>query len=331
VTLLFCGEVLGEGKLMDSTSAVAGVPNLSPRALAGSLLVFLLTATWSAARAADPPPRAPDLEKVAAIHEAARKGDVEKAKVLLTADPTLAGAIAGVVENGPLHLAAAAGHDAMVGLLIKAGADVNARVYNRFTPLHLAKDAKVAKLLLKAGASVDLLDVAGLTPLQEAAEVDRLDVVEAILAAGHKLDLWTAVRLGKRDDVKRMLKEDPAVATTRPAGKGESRRQPALAVAARRGDRELVRLLLDAGADVNDTTPSLVSHGAPVLWYAVVGGDKEVVDLLLRRGARVSGWGREDPLGYAREHSGREIVALLETAAKEQAEKQKTGKVKGDR
>jgi ankyrin repeat protein len=268
---------------------------------------------------------------VAAIHDAARTGDVEKAKALLTADPALAGAVAGVVENGPLHLAAAAGHEAMVGLLIQAGADVNARVYNRFTPLHLAKNGKVAKLLLKAEASVDLLDAWGLTPLQRAANEDRLDVVEVILAAGHKLDLWTAVRLGNREDVKRTLKEDPAAAKARPAGKGEVRRRPALAVAAGQRDRELVRLLLDAGADANDTTPVLASDEIPVLFDAVVGGDNEVVDLLLRRGARVSGWGTHDPLAYAREHASPEIVALLERAAKEQAEKPKTGKGKGDR
>ena len=68
------------------------------------------------------------------IHEAARKGDVNKIKALLQADPKL---VADIDKNGdtPLHVACLHGQSAAAQVLIEAGADVNARnSYGAFTP-----------------------------------------------------------------------------------------------------------------------------------------------------------------------------------------------------
>src|SRR5580693_1838545 len=68
------------------------------------------------------------------IHDAARKGDANKVKALLQADPKL---VADRDKNGdtPLHLACLHGQLAAAQALIDAGADVNAKNnYGAFTP-----------------------------------------------------------------------------------------------------------------------------------------------------------------------------------------------------
>ena len=68
------------------------------------------------------------------IHDAARKGDANKIKALLQADPKL---VADRDKNGdtPLHMACLHGQMAAAQALIDAGADVNAKNnYGAFTP-----------------------------------------------------------------------------------------------------------------------------------------------------------------------------------------------------
>src|SRR3984893_3853122 len=90
-------------------------------------------------------------------------------------------------QNTPLHIAARFGPFEIVELLLQLKSDVNAIAYNGFTPMHLVQDGKVASLLIRSGAKLDLLDNWGKTPLQDAVETNRNEVVEAILVSGYKL------------------------------------------------------------------------------------------------------------------------------------------------
>jgi ankyrin repeat protein len=207
-----------------------------------------------------------------------------------------------------LHYAARYGRVETARWLIGQKADVNTVSYNRFTPMHMVSSAALAELLITAGAELDRTDAWGDTPLQRAAAENRPAVVDAILASGYKLDLRTAIMIKKRDAVKKMLKDDPKLARQPSKGSNLWGGTTPLGLAALQKDKELVELLLEAGADVNEGT---------FMTNAVWAGDKEIVKLLLDRGAKtdVTG-GKFYPtiLDYARKHSDREIVELLEKA-----------------
>lgn len=254
------------------------------------------------------------------IHELLGPGtprDIPRAQEMLRSDPTLVSTRETHLEQMPLHIAARFGPVEMVKLLITMKADVNATAYNGFTPMHLTKEKDIAALLIKAWADLDKRDSWGKTPLQVAAQLGQIPVVEAILESGYPCDLTSAVMLGKRELAIRLVRENPSALKRQYATANLWGGDTPLAVAAGQGDFELVNIFLDAGADVNDGAemPNAGSGKATALTNAVWAGHKEVVELLLRRGAStdvVGGKFYTTILDYARAHSSPEIVSLLE-------------------
>ena len=91
---------------------------------------------------------------------------------------------------------------------ILKGADVNAKLNNRLTPLHCASTAEVAKLLVEKGADVNAKDDYGWTPLHNAAYNGHLEVVKLLIQKGAvvnaknidgKTPLKLAIEEGKAD------------------------------------------------------------------------------------------------------------------------------------
>jgi ankyrin repeat protein len=124
------------------------------------------------------------------------------------------------------------------------------------TPLQIAADRNrhtVMKLLIERGADLEGADSREGTPLRIAARNGHRAAAERLLASGATLDLFSAVALDKRDEVERFLRTAAAfdrakwLADARCAEPGED--VPVLCVAASRGHREMVKLLLGYGAD----------------------------------------------------------------------------------
>lgn len=106
------------------------------------------------------------------IIRAAKSGNAASVKQLLDQHPNL---IAACDTDGstPLHCATWKGHLNVVELLLRCGADVNARNNNDHwgtTPLHAAAHANqraIAELLIAHGADIQAINLNGRTPLAE--------------------------------------------------------------------------------------------------------------------------------------------------------------------
>ena len=120
-----------------------------------------------------------------AFCDACDGGDAETARLCLTngADPN-------AVDQGfpAIYGAADNGHVAVVALLLKHGAAVDAaNNVDGGTPLIIAAakgHAEVAALLLRHGAAVDAANNNGGTPLMVAATTGHTEIVRALLLAG---------------------------------------------------------------------------------------------------------------------------------------------------
>jgi ankyrin repeat protein len=172
----------------------------------------------------------------------------------------------------------------------------------------------MVRLLLELGARVDAPDDTGATALTTAA-VEKADpsILATLDRAGARLDLLTAITLGRYDAAERMLTEDPQrigpdgrdtialhmlVAKRNEAGVRwliahgvdvNAKRSlwecnsTALHITAELpgGAIELTRILLDAGADPNIRDDK---YEATVLGWAEYCGAPEIAALLRRRG-----------------------------------------------
>jgi len=206
------------------------------------------------------------------LEEAINAHDFNRVKQLLEVNPIL---ISQADNNNvqPLHEAAMSGTSEIVEYLLSKGADVNARGYNKNTPLHVTDDAAIARVLIDHGADLDALNAVDETPLQMAVSEENMALVNVLVAAGSKLDFDSLVQLGRADEVAAMLEKKPWLA--------KAPRTP-LIVAASKGDLKMAELLLRYGADPDYADPDT---GGTALYSAVQSGTVQVAKMLLDHGA----------------------------------------------
>ncbi|HLJ53933.1 MAG TPA: hypothetical protein VKT77_02785, partial [Chthonomonadaceae bacterium] len=110
--------------------------------------------------------------------------------------------------------------DRLRELIAANPACVNARGGDGQGPLQFAASVEAAKVLLDAGAEIDMRDLDHESTAAQRMAVDRPDVCRYLLSRGAKLDIFMAVQLGDLALVKRALAADPESRSAR-VGTGE--------------------------------------------------------------------------------------------------------------
>lgn len=209
-----------------------------------------------------------------ALHWASYRDDGDSADLLIRAGANVNAA--NDLGATPLWTASVNGSAAMVGTLLEAGANPNAALLLGETPLMAAArsgNAVVVELLIGKGANVNAHAARGQTALMWAAAQQHPGVVKVLVAHGA--------------DVQARSEVWSQVMAVPPHGLLEYNRvirhggDTALMFAARSGDAASARLLVAAGANVNDAD----AWGVSATVLAAHSGYGELVEFLLEKGA----------------------------------------------
>jgi serine/threonine-protein phosphatase 6 regulatory ankyrin repeat subunit B len=261
-----------------------------------------------------------DMDRIA--HKVARKGD---SALLLWEGAYDLGCnitVSGKQGNTPAHLAAESGSVSILKHLVEKNIDVRTcKNIAGYTPLMMAASAgktDSVRFLLGNGCTHDIVDANGKTLVELAIGWGNPSVMQALQDYGAKFDtldsnsdaphpVWHAIWEGQYAGVKQVLDNglDPNY-----THRGISLLQCAIEA----GNTDVVRLLIDAGADVEKADP----HGWSPLHSAAFSGDKDAL-LLALQGARDPstkdeyGW---TPLDLAAFYRHEDIVKILDPDGK---------------
>ncbi|XP_065119162.1 caskin-2 isoform X5 [Paramisgurnus dabryanus] len=203
-----------------------------------------------------------DADGFSALHHAALTGTTELLSLLLEAQ-----VVVDIKDsNGmrPLHYAAWQGKADSVLMLLRAGAAVNGTSHDGQIPLHLAAQYghyEVSEMLLQHQSNPCVLNKAKKTPLDLSCEFGRVKVAQLLLNS----NMVASLLEGDRKDA------------------SDSNYNTPLHLAARNGHKDVIRLLLKAGIDINRSTKA-----GTALHEAALYGKTEVVRLLLDAGIDVT-------------------------------------------
>ncbi|GIY07919.1 ankyrin-1 [Caerostris darwini] len=197
------------------------------------------------------------------------------------------------IADEPLRLAIKNGHYEVAEILLKNGADPNARYFlgseiNLISPLN----TKFLELLLKYCADPNSRDRTGLTPLMKACRHPQgLESAQILIKHGANVNDMTperhdnrtvlhyAVLSGNMDTVKLLLKHGAVVKFA-----ADYMKPSPLDFAILRGNPDMAKLLIDSGADVNMGSPII---GCPlhIALSEKVDNKVDIIQLLLECGA----------------------------------------------
>ena len=150
-------------------------------------------------------------------------------------------------HESPLTMSVNRNSPDIARLLLEGGADPNRRDGAGAAAIHQARSAQLVRLLVQAGADPNLLDARGRTAIALAVQRGDLPAVDALLAAGGRLDA--------------PLKDTDL-----------------LAIALDSKQPQLVRPLLERGFDVR-------AMRSQAIWKLIESGDEDTAILLAQRGS----------------------------------------------
>src|SRR5881397_2949818 len=209
-----------------------------------------------------------------ALHWASYRDDLESADLLLRAGADVNAR--NDLGATPLWAASQNGSEPMVRRLLEAGANPNASLLLGETPVMVAARSgapAIVELLAAKGANVNARGARGQTALMWAVAQKHPEVVRVLLARGADIrarsDSWSEVMAVSPHGY---LEYNRAI----PHGN-----ETALMFAARVDDLASARLLVAAGADVNDED----AWGVSAVVLAAHSGFTDVVEFLLEKGA----------------------------------------------
>jgi ankyrin repeat protein len=201
-----------------------------------------------------------------AVAAAIRNRDIALAQSLLATKPHLLHA-ADQHGSQPIHWAVMTRQTDLIDYLLERGADINATRPNGNRPIHLTNGD---------------YNYRGWRDLPPTALQRHEVLIGYLLARGADYDMTTATRIGDLDRVRELLDRDPSILNQVPTTSYYS--GSPLRNAAGAGHLEVVKFLLERGADPNLPEPEIAPHGGAL--HAAIGGKHyEVVKLLLEHGA----------------------------------------------
>ncbi|XP_074008689.1 CARD- and ANK-domain containing inflammasome adapter protein-like [Numenius arquata] len=272
------------------------------------------------------------------LHRAAENGHGDAVKVLLRCGAYMYSL--DTEGKTPLHLATQNNHNHILKMVLKE----EERSYrNQHNFLHMAAlkdESSLAKMLLKAGASVDGKNERGQTALSYAVSLGSENTAKVLLEAGASVDsnmverafnsnhpsvcktlleyskdlssdimelaLFRAVQENLHGIVAALIDRGADINTC-----NEMQYTPLL-LACETGKAESAEVLLEKGANFRIKTPA----SDTALHLAVQAGAASIANLLLRKGMEVNlvNQGDETPLHVAALHNKRALVGLLVNA-----------------
>ncbi len=223
-----------------------------------------------------------------------------------------------------MHLAITTGQTNVLKMLIAAGADIEIETAHKVTPLLMAAasaNTDAAKMLIDAGADINHRDEIGSTAVFLAALSGSKEIVKALIKKGADVSATneyqqTPLHRCANVEVAKLL-----LGAGAPLDAKDERGRTALHVAADLGKTDLVRFYIDAGLGVNSQNKSKATplHGASL------GGHKDTANALVELGAKLNTLTKD---GYAPIHMAKnlEVIKLLMAAGADPTLKDGNGK-----
>lgn len=196
------------------------------------------------------------------------------------------GMIEDAVRDNFLHVVIKLGDNAMLKILIDAGADVTYKDREGNTILSIAAElgnAKAVNLLINRGAEINSRNEEGYTPLSLAAKNGHLEIVKALVKEGAPIDQVnnngdTPLSLGVLKN--RLEVVDFLIEKGADIDHENNNKKVPLLLAIERGHLEMVKTLIENGAVVR-TSKNEYELSATPLYIAAREGHKEIVEYLL--------------------------------------------------